>query len=276
MSADADAEVSMAMMGPPAATATPSSSSAAAGSSSAAPPAEAASSSSYSLADVERVQELIEQGMERYLSFAEIESELHARHRIDPAITRVVCRKLQEANAQFFEHYQLRLEVKAQIAQFAQLMDMQELAERAAGDDDGGGASSSGAAQHLAAGVPDGVTLEETTAAALLDMGAGQNSGHASPSRSPLVNPSSFFADPGGDDGDALAFDGMRRRKASRLGDSVGASPASRAGDGSAGPSPFAPRAAQMGGVPSPAAAPTQNWEARVEAAARSGGGGKT
>jgi hypothetical protein len=28
--------------------------------------------------------------------------------------------------------------------------------------------------------------------------------------------------------------------------------------------------------VPSPAAAPTQNWEARVEAAARSGGGGKT
>ncbi len=102
-------------MGPPAASAAPSSSSAAAASSSAAPPAEAASSSSYSLADVERVQELIEQGMERYLSFAEIESELHARHRIDPAITRVVCRKLQEANAQFFEHYHLRLEVKAKI-----------------------------------------------------------------------------------------------------------------------------------------------------------------
>ena len=89
MSTDAaDFEVSMAMAPPPAAAAA-SSSSAAAASSSAAPPAEAASSSSYSLADVERVQELIEQGMERYLSFAEIESELHARHRIDPAITRV-------------------------------------------------------------------------------------------------------------------------------------------------------------------------------------------
>ena len=212
--------------------------------------------------------------MERYLSFAEIESELHARHRIDPAITRVVCRKLQEANAQFFEHYQLRLEVKAQIAQFAQLMDMQELAERAAGDD-GGGASSGGAAQHLAAGVPDGVTLEETTAAALLDMGAGQNGGHARPSRSPLVSrarSSPTRAATTATPSPSTACGGGRRS----VGRQCWRSPASRAGDGSAGPSPFAPRAAQLGSVPSPAAAPTQNWVARVEAAARSGGGGKT
>ena len=56
--------------------------------------AKAASSSPYSLADVERVQES-EQGMERYLSFAEIESSC-TRHG-STRRSRVVCRKLQEA-----------------------------------------------------------------------------------------------------------------------------------------------------------------------------------
>tara|TARA_B110001452_G_scaffold192692_1_gene162691 strand:- start:497 stop:856 length:360 start_codon:yes stop_codon:yes gene_type:complete len=71
--------------------------------------------------DVQRAQVLIERCMLTYMSFEEVQSKLHRESDVEPALTKVVWRKLQEANPRFFEHYMLRVRFKEQVAAFAKL-----------------------------------------------------------------------------------------------------------------------------------------------------------
>mmetsp|Transcript_5986 Transcript_5986/g.17503 ORF Transcript_5986/g.17503 Transcript_5986/m.17503 type:complete len:190 (-) Transcript_5986:154-723(-) len=75
--------------------------------------------------EVQHVQGLIEHCMKEYMTQAEIISLLHAKAGVQPSLTCLVWKKLEEQNRDFFYAYNVMLRVKDQMVAFNYLAEQQ-------------------------------------------------------------------------------------------------------------------------------------------------------
>jgi len=75
--------------------------------------------------EVQHVQGLIEHCMKEYMTQAEIISLLHAKAGIQPSLTCLVWKKLEDQNKDFFYAYNVMLRVKDQMVAFNYLAEQQ-------------------------------------------------------------------------------------------------------------------------------------------------------
>ena len=81
--------------------------------------------SSVSAEDIQLVQNLIERCLQMYMAQEEVIKILKTQASIDPEFTKLVWKKLEEQNAEFFRCYYTRLKLKAQIIMFNHLLEQQ-------------------------------------------------------------------------------------------------------------------------------------------------------
>ncbi|KAI3518678.1 hypothetical protein L1887_07485 [Cichorium endivia] len=75
--------------------------------------------------EVQKVQNLIEQCLSRYMTKKEVIDILNQQQNIEPTFTKLVWERLEEQNQQFFRAYHLSLILKDQINQYNDLLEKQ-------------------------------------------------------------------------------------------------------------------------------------------------------
>ncbi|KAI3794841.1 hypothetical protein L1987_37481 [Smallanthus sonchifolius] len=75
--------------------------------------------------DIERVHDLIERCILKYMKKKEAVDVLYQHHNIEPCFTEIIWQQLEKENEKFFRNYYLRLAVKDQIERFNNLLEMQ-------------------------------------------------------------------------------------------------------------------------------------------------------
>ncbi|KAD7478158.1 hypothetical protein E3N88_01294 [Mikania micrantha] len=75
--------------------------------------------------DIEMVKDLIERCLVNYMKRKEVVEFLYQQQNIEPCFTKIVWKRLEEQNKNFFRNYYLRLALKDQITRFNNLLEKQ-------------------------------------------------------------------------------------------------------------------------------------------------------
>ncbi|XP_013459057.2 uncharacterized protein [Medicago truncatula] len=76
--------------------------------------------------DIQQVENLIGQCLRKYMSPKQVVETLLSESKIEPEFTKIVWKKLEEHNAEFFKAYYTRVVLKQQIEQYNILLEKQK------------------------------------------------------------------------------------------------------------------------------------------------------